>query len=218
MFASVVAFMGIGLVDPILKPIAEQPERVAAAGVAAVHRLYGGDGRRHAHHRRGGQPRRPETHPAARPGGDHRRRRPGRHVGDGDRNRWVAGALGSGQRAVRRDGTGDDRRLGARVGGARDHPVRGGTRTGHRRRAVGRRSPWLDLVAWTVLRCLGADGRRRRRHRLPAAVDATCRAGHHPGRSVPRAAAPGCSASRSLRCCTTSASSPCWRSRRSRST
>jgi len=43
-FASVVAFMGIGLVDPILKPIADNLKRVPIAGVAVVHQLHGGDG------------------------------------------------------------------------------------------------------------------------------------------------------------------------------
>ena len=49
--------------------------------------------------------------------------------------------------------------------------------------------------------------------------DAARRARHQPGRPVPGAASTAaCSASESPRCSTTSASSPCWRSRRSRST
>ena len=77
----------------------------------------------------------------------------------------------------------------------------------------------VDLLARTVLRGLGADGRRAGRHRVPAARRR--RAPHTPPRWPTRSGRCGtaaCSASRSPRCCTTSASSPCWRSRRSRST
>ena len=42
-FACVIAFMGIGLVDPILKPIADQLARDAEPGLAAVHQLHGRD-------------------------------------------------------------------------------------------------------------------------------------------------------------------------------
>ena len=40
-FACVIAFMGIGLVDPILKPIAEELHATPVPGLAAVHQLHG---------------------------------------------------------------------------------------------------------------------------------------------------------------------------------
>ena len=66
-FACVISFMGIGLVDPILKPIADDLGAGALAGLAALHQLHGRHGRRHARHRLGQQPRRRQAHPAARP-------------------------------------------------------------------------------------------------------------------------------------------------------
>ena len=67
-FACVIAFMGIGLVDPILKPIADQLDATPEPGLAALHQLHGGDGRRDARHRRGLQPDRRQAHPARRAG------------------------------------------------------------------------------------------------------------------------------------------------------
>ena len=79
-FASVVAFMGIGLVDPILKPIADNlnasPSQVSLLftsymAVMGVAMLITGVV---------AEPDRPQAHAAARPGDHHRRRRAGRHV------------------------------------------------------------------------------------------------------------------------------------------
>ena len=189
-FASVVAFMGIGLVDPILKPIADNlnasPSQVsllftsymAVMGVAML-----------------------ITGVVSSRIGPKRTLLLGLVViiagaglaGMSDTvtgNRWLAGALGPGQCAVHRDGAGHHRQLRARLGGAGDHPVRGGAGAGHRRRSAGRRRARVDLVARPVLRGVGADGCRARRHGVPAAVDTPRRARHHAGRSVPRAAAP----------------------------
>ena len=84
-------------------------------------------------------------------------------------DRRLARTVGPGQRAVHRDGAGHHRQLGARLGRAGDHPLRGGAGPGHRRRPAGRRRARVDLVARPVLRRLGADGRGAGRHRVPAA-------------------------------------------------
>ena len=196
-----------------------QPRCIGLAGVAVVHQLHGGDGRRDADHRRGGEPDRSQTHAAARPRRDHRRRRPGRHVRHRSGNRWLAGTLGTRQCAVHRDRTGHHRQLRTRLRRTGDHSVRGRAGARHRRRPTGRRCSRVDLVARPVLRGVRADGGGRRGHCPPAAVHAARRTRDHiwPTRSG-RCATVACSASQSPRCCTTSASSPCWRSRRSRST
>ena len=109
-FACVIAFMGIGLVDPILKPIADElgatPSQVsllftsymAVMGVAMLG------------HRLGLQPDRRQAHPAARPGRDHRRRR--RWPAPRTRIAGIVGfraVLGPRQRPVHRDRAGHDR-------------------------------------------------------------------------------------------------------------
>ena len=57
-FACVVAFMGIGLVDPILPAIAEDLDATPSQVVAAVHQLLRGHRRRDARHRLRLQPHR----------------------------------------------------------------------------------------------------------------------------------------------------------------
>ena len=168
-FASVVAFMGIGLVDPILKPIADNlnatPSQVsllftsymAVMGVAML--ITGVVSSRIG----------PKRTLLLGLRGDHRRRGPGRDVRHRAGNRWLAGTLGPGQRAVHRHRAGHHRRLRARLGRAGDHPVRGRAGPRHRRRPAGRRRPRVDLVARPVLRGVRADGGRLRRHRVPAA-------------------------------------------------
>ena len=72
-FASVIAFMGIGLVDPILKPIADNlnatPSQVSLLFTSYMAVM----GRGHADHRRGVQPHRTQAHAAAGAGHHHRR-------------------------------------------------------------------------------------------------------------------------------------------------
>ena len=97
---------------------------------------------------------------------------------------------GLGNALVHRDRAGHHRELRTRIGRAGDHPVRGGARAGNRRRPPGRRCARLDLVARPVLRGVRVDGDRTRRHRVPAAVDAARRTRHDARRPVPRAAPP----------------------------
>ena len=52
-FACVIAFMGLGLVDPILPAIAEDLKATPSQVRAALHQLYGGDRRCHAGNGRG---------------------------------------------------------------------------------------------------------------------------------------------------------------------
>ena len=65
---------------------------------------------------------------------------------------------------------------GQRLGRAGDHPVRGGPGPRHRRRPAGGRPARLDLVARPVLRGGRADGDRAGRDRVLPAEDATERA------------------------------------------
>ena len=189
-FASVVAFMGIGLVDPILKPIADNlnasPSQVsllftsymAVMGVAML--ITGVVSSRIG----------PKRTLLLGLVDHHRRRRPGGYVGHRGRNRRLAGTVGPGQRVVHRDRAGHHRQLCARLGGPGDHPLRGGAGPGHRGRPARRRRARIDLMARTVLRGVGADGLRAGRHGVPAAVHAARRARDHAGRPVPRAAPP----------------------------
>ena len=217
-FASVVAFMGIGLVDPILKPIADNldasPSQVSLLftsymAVMGVAMLITGRGR---------QPHRAQAHPADRAGDHHRRGGTRRPVGHRDGHRRVARTVGPRQRAVHRDGAGHHRQLRPRLGRPGDHPVRGRPRPRHRGGPARRRGARRDLLARAVLRRLGPDG-------VALVVTVFLLPSTPPPHAPPawstpcgRSATAACSASESPRCSTTSASSPSWRSRRSRST
>ncbi len=218
-FASVVAFMGIGLVDPILKPIADNldasPSQVSLLftsymAVMGVAMLITGSGR---------QPHRAQAHPADRAGDHHRRGGTRRPVGHRDGHRRVARTVGPRQRAVHRDGAGHHRQLRPRLGRPGDHPVRGRPRPRHRGGPARRRGARWDLLARAVLRRLGPDGDRARGHRVPAAVDAARRTRHQPGRPPAGAAAPRPARRRNHRAALQlRLLHPAWRSRRSRST
>ena len=66
-FACVVAFMGIGLVDPILPAIAESLQATPDRDRAALHQLPADHRPRHARHQLDLQPHRRQAHPAHRP-------------------------------------------------------------------------------------------------------------------------------------------------------
>ena len=147
-FACVIAFMGIGLVDPILKPIADQLDATPEPGVAAVHQLHGRHGRRDARHRLGLQPDRRQAHPAHRPGADHRllRARRARRTAIGAIVGFRAG-WGLGNALFIATALATIVVVGQRLGRAGDHPVRGRARPRHRRRPARRRPARLDLLA-----------------------------------------------------------------------
>ena len=213
-FACVIAFMGIGLVDPILKPIARRARRLALPGLAAVHQLHGGDGV--AMLVTGGSP--AASAPSARcssawPSSSSAPAWPGTSdtVGGivGFRAVWglgnalfiatalatiVSAARGSvGQAIILYEAA-----LGLGIAAG---PLLGG---------------WLGSISWRGP-FFGVSAL------MPIALAATVAtaAGHPAGRrrhlarrAVPRAAPPRpARRRRSRRCCTTSASSPCWPSR-----
>ena len=111
-----------------------------------------------------------------------------------------------------------DRRLGHAAAWRRDHPLRGRARARHRLRPAARRPARRHLLARAVLRHRGADGDRLRRDPRAARGRSP-----KPARQVSlaeplRALAPPRPADRrrSSRSSTTSASSRCWPTRRSR--
>ena len=153
-FACVIAFMGIGLVDPILKPIADQldatPSQVSLLftsymAVMGVAMLITG-----VVSSRIGAKRTLLTGLRA----DHRLLRPGRVLRHRRPDRRLPRGLGPGQRAVHRHRPVHHRDVRARLDGAGDHPVRGRARPRHRRRpaasaASSARSPGVRRsTAW----------------------------------------------------------------------
>ena len=94
--------------------------RHAEPGVAAVHQLHGGDGRRDADHRRGVVADRRQAHPAPRPGADRRLLGAGRLLRHHRRHRRLPRRLGPRQRPVHRHRAGDHR--GVRAGLRRPRP------------------------------------------------------------------------------------------------
>ena len=189
-FACVIAFMGIGLVDPILKSIGDElgasPSQVSllftsymvVMGLAML-----------------------VTGAVSSRLGAKRTLLIGltiiiigaglagtlRH---GRRHHRVPGGLGAGQRPVHRHRPRHHRQRGEGVGRPGDRAVRGRAGSRHRRRAAHRRRPGLDLLARPVLRGLGPHARRPRRHRAGAAEHPTGGTAHLAGRAVPRAAPP----------------------------
>ena len=138
-FACVIAFMGIGLVDPILKSIADElgasPSQVSLLFtsymvVMGLAMLVTGAVSSRA---------RRQADPAARPHHHHRRRRPGRDVRHRRRHRRLPRGVGPGQRPVHRDRPRHDRQRRQGLGRPGDHPVRGRPRHRHRRRPAARR-------------------------------------------------------------------------------
>ena len=190
-FACVIAFMGIGLVDPILKPIADQldatPSQVsllftsymAVMGVAML--VTGVISTRIGAKRT----------LLARAGADHRLLGAGRAVRLDRGDRRLPRRLGVRQRAVHRHGARDHRVVGPGLDRAGDHPVRGRARPRHRGRPAARRSTGLDHLAGAVPRRRRPDGDRARGDHVPAAVDAAGRAANVAGRPVPGAPLPG---------------------------
>ena len=81
--------------------------------------------------------------------------------------------------------------VGPRLGGPGDHPLRGGPRPRHRHRPAARRPARRPVLARPVLRRRGADDRRARRDRLAAARHSPHGSAHLAGRPLPRAAPPG---------------------------
>ena len=219
-FASVIAFMGIGLVDPILKPIADDldatPSQVSLLftsymAVMGVAMLITG-----VVSSRIGAKRTLLVGLALIIAGAGAGRQPRLRSG----HRRLPRAWGLGNALFIATALADDRRLGPRLGGAGDHPLRGRTRARHRRRAARRWPARLDLAGVAPSSASSAlMAVALRRHRDPAALDTAAAAADDawPTRSA-RCATAACSPSRSPRCSTTSASSRCWRSRRSRST
>ncbi len=216
-FACVIAFMGIGLVDPILKPIADDlgagPSQVsllftsymAVMGLAML--VTGWVSSRTGAKRTlllglviiivgAGLAGAQDTV------GGHRR---------------LPRGLGSRQRPVHRHRAGHHRQRRQRVGRPGDHPLRSRAGCRHRGRAAARRLARRTLVAVAVLgRERAHDDRLRRDHHHPAR-----HAAHRPphpalAHRCVRCPTAGCSPSGSPRCSTTSASSPCWPGRRSR--
>ena len=146
-FACVVAFMGIGLVDPILPDARRGSAGDAEPGVAAVHELLRDDRRvdaRHAAGSRRGSARAGRCSPGSRWSSSSARWRALLEHGVPDR--LLPARLGRRQRAVHRHRAVGDRRRGDRRADERDHPLRGRARPRHRlraaaRRPAGRRSP-----------------------------------------------------------------------------
>ena len=171
-FACVVAFMGIGLVDPILPALASQldasPSQVellftsyfAFTGVSML--VTGWVSSRIG-------PRRTLLFGltlvvvfSALAGALRER----------GRDRRVPRRLGPRQRAVHRHRAGRDHRRRQRRRVGRDHPLRGRAGPRHRLRPAGRRPARRRVVALAVLRHGHADGDRLRRDRRPARPDA----------------------------------------------
>ena len=217
-FACVISFMGIGLVDPILKPHRRRPRRRTVAGLAALHELPGRHGRRHARHRLGLQPRGRQAHPAARPRAHHRRRRPRRQPGHRRRHRRLPRPVGPRQRPVHRHRPGHDRHAppGARWGrrSSSTRPRSASASPPARCSAAGSaaiswRWPFFGVAVLMAIAFLATvivlPGHAR--HRPP----------HQSRRAAARPSPPPPAHRRaSRRCSTTSASSRCSPSRRSR--
>ena len=189
-FACVIAFMGIGLVDPILKPIADDLGATASQvsllftsymAVMGVAMLVTGWVSSRA---------RRQAHPAARAGHHHRRRRARRCAGLDRRDRRLPRRVGAGQRAVHRHRPGHHRQRGAWLGRPGDHPLRGGAGRRHRHRSAARRLAGRALVALAVLGRLGAHGGGLRGDRHHAPGDPADRPAQQPRRTVPGAVAP----------------------------
>ena len=100
----------------------------------------------------------------------------------------------------------------------RDHPLRGGARARHRLRPAARRPPRRHLLARAVLRRRGADGGRVRRDRRAARARPRRRARSSLADRSGRCATAACWPPGSSRSSTTSASSRCSPTRRSRCT
>ena len=171
-FACVVSFMGIGLVDPILKSLAGQLHATPDPGGAALHQLPRDHRRRDARHRMGVEPPGREANPDRRPR-DHRRVRGTRGIERLDRrHRRLPRRLGPRQRALHRHVALRHRGERLRQLRRRDHPLRDRARRRHRARPGDRRPARQRQLARPVLRRQRADGDRARRDAHPAAEDA----------------------------------------------
>ena len=109
---AVVAFMGIGLVDPILPALAHAARRDAEPGRAAVHELLRDHRPLDARHRLRLQPHRPAQDAARRPRARGRLQRARGRVGLDRRDRRLPRRLGPRQRALHRHRAGRDHRRG----------------------------------------------------------------------------------------------------------
>ena len=164
-FACVVAFMGIGLVDPILPTLAHDlqatPSQVSLLftsyfAMTGVSMLVGGWVSTASAPRRTLLAGLVLVVALQRAGGRRVERR---------RDRRLPPRLGPRQRALHRHRAVGDRRRRLGRAGERDRPVRGRARPRHRERAAARRAAGRDLVARAVLRHRDADGDRLDPHR-----------------------------------------------------
>ena len=164
-FACVVAFMGIGLVDPILPVLAKDlqasPSQVSLLftsyfAMTGLSMLVTG----FVASRIGPRKTLLVGLVAGRP--LQRARRPLRH---GRPDRRLPPRLGPRQRAVHRHRAVGDRRRRQRRARLGDHPLRGRARPGHRLRPAARRPARRRLLARPVLRHRDADGDRLRADR-----------------------------------------------------
>ena len=161
-FACVIAFMGIGLVDPILPVLGAGSRRHAEPGVAAVHELLRDHRRLDARHRLRLEPDRPAQDAARRARARHRLQRARRRAGSIPRSSASAPAGASATRSSSPPrsgdhGLGDRRRRPARSSSSR--PRSGSASPPARCWRTARR----HLLARPVLRHRGADGDRVRR-------------------------------------------------------
>ena len=189
-FACVIAFMGIGLVDPILPVLAQDldatPSQVSLLftsyfAITGVSMLVTGYVSSRIGPRRtllGGLVLVIVFSALAGASGSH------------PRDRRLPRRLGPRQRALHRHRAGRDHGLGQRRHRRRDHPLRGRARARHRLRPAARRLPRRDLLARAVLRHRGADGDRLRRDLRAARGAAQARAQGRADRAAARAAPP----------------------------
>ena len=162
--AAVVAFMGIGLVDPILPSIAKGLDATPEPGLPAVHQLLPGHRRRHAGHRLRLQPDRRQADPAARPRPGRGLRRAVRHLRQRRLNWSASGPAGAWATPCSSPPPWPSSSARPAAAPAGDHPVRGRPRPRHLLRpAAGRRCSatgnWRAPFFGTAV----ADGRRLRR-------------------------------------------------------
>ena len=214
-FACVVAFMGIGLVDPILPVLAHDldatPSQVsllftsyfAMTGLSML--VTGWFASRIG----------PRRTLLVRACAGRRVLGARRRVRHRLPDRRLPARVGVRQRAVHRHRAVGDRRRRDRRADERDHPLRGRARARDRVRAAARRRARRHLVARPVLRHGGVDGDRLHPDRDAA------RAGGQARRTASRSSircarsrTAGCARWRSWPCSTTSASSRSWPTRR----